>query len=307
MTFPLVEVQAPASSANLGPGFDCAGIALSLYTHVRAEVASIPEVVTDLPGIPRDESNFIYAAALIAARAAGRELPPLKLTVRSEVPLARGLGSSAAALVAGLAVGNAMLGDPLGPRDLLNLAAVEEGHPDNVGACLLGGAFIGTLDHGRVHYVHAPVPAHLRAILLIPDFELATSKARRALPNLYSRQDAVHALSHAALLAAALVSGNLDALGAAMRDRFHEPHRAPLVPGLMDVLEGARDHGALGAALSGAGPSVLCLYDGRDAPARERLAVFLRNILKRHELTGRVQPLPVDTQGLRVKISQPLA
>ncbi len=269
-----MRVVAPASSANLGPGFDCVGLALSLYTSVLAELSEVPEVVTDLPGVPKDETNAVYAAALLSARAAGRSLPPLRLTVRSEVPLARGLGSSAAALVAGLLAGNALLGEPLSRGDLLDLAASEEGHPDNVGACLLGGAVVATLARGRVSVVRAAPPPDLGALLLIPDFELRTSEARRVLPLNYSRADAVHALSHAALLAAALVTGDLPALGAAMHDRLHEPYRARLVPGLSDVLEEARDHGALGAALSGAGPSVLCFYDRREGGARERLNAF---------------------------------
>lgn len=300
-------MRAPASSANLGPGFDCVGLALDLYTTVQVERAARPEVVTDLPGVPLDESNAVYAGALLAARAVGRPLPPLRLTVRSQVPLARGLGSSAAALVAGLQAGNTVLGEPLGMQELLDLASGEEGHPDNVGACLLGGAVIATMNREGVRFVRTGVPAHFGVLLLVPEFELRTSEARRVLPVNYSRADAVHALSHAALLAAGFVSGDLGVIGAAMRDRLHEPFRAPLVPGLLDILEGARDHGAVGAALSGAGPSVLCLYDRREARVQARLTAFLARVMRQHELTGKVLPLSVDVDGVQVRTSSPQA
>lgn len=297
-----VEVRAPASSANLGPGFDCVGLALGLHTTVRARVAERPEVVTTLPGVPLDDTNYVYRSARLVADAAGLPLPPLRLEVESEVPLARGLGSSAAALVAGLCAANALLGEPLSRAELLDVAAREEGHPDNVGACLLGGAVIATLAGGRVNAVRAAPPARLGVLVLVPDFELRTERARGVLPDAYSRADAVHALSHAALLAAALLNGDLAALGAAMHDRLHEPYRAPLVPGLADVLANARDHGAVGAALSGAGPTVLCLHDRAREGAEATLRAFLQDVLRRHSLTGTVRALPVDEAGATVRV-----
>ncbi len=242
----------------------------------------------------------MYRACERLAHAAGLPLPPLRLTVTSDVPLARGLGSSASALVAGIVAANALLGEPLTRAELLDLAAREEGHPDNVGAALLGGAVIATLDGGRVNAVRVSPPDALGALVLVPDFELSTSRARAALPDRYDRADTVHALSHAALLAAALTGGRLDLLGAAMRDRLHQPYRAPLVPGLGDVLADAARHGALGAALSGAGPSVLCLYDRERAGAREDLTAFLEGVLARHGQTGRVLDLRVDQAGTTV-------
>lgn len=297
-----LTLRVPASSANLGPGFDCLGLALSLYTTLRLTPQDRTEVVPlgpELAGTPADETNYIYQAMGRAARAAGCELPPARVEIESEVPLARGLGSSASALVAGLAAGNALLGRPLSSEQLLDLAAREEGHPDNVAPALLGGIVVATLDKAGTHYVRLDPPARLGVTVFIPDFELSTAKARAVLPTDYTRADTVHALSHAALLAAALACGRLDLLAHAMQDRVHQIWRAPLVPGLSDVLEEATANGALGAALSGAGPTVLCFYD--TAQGSSRLHAFLHSVMRRHGLTGRVEDLPIDTQGLIIE------
>ena len=297
-----ITVRAPASSANLGPGFDCLGIALALSTTLRVTPQAVTEVVplsTELAGTPADESNYIYKAMQVAARAAGRTLPSARVEITTEVPLARGLGSSASALVAGLAAGNALLGSPLDSGELLELAAREEGHPDNVAPALLGGIVVATLDRAGTHYVRLDPPERLGVTVFIPDFELSTSKARAVLPTDYTRADTVHALSHAALLAAALACGRLDLLAHAMQDRVHQIWRAPLVPGLTDVLEEATAHGALGAALSGAGPTVLCFFD--TATGSAPLHAFLGGVMRRHGLSGRVEDLPIDTQGLTIE------
>ncbi|MDP9765926.1 homoserine kinase [Deinococcus enclensis] len=291
-------VRAPASSANLGPGFDSLGLSVPLHTTLRVTPQATTEIVPlgeELRDTPADESNYLYRAMELAARRAGRPLPPARIEIETEVPLARGLGSSAAALVAGIVAGNELLGRPLDQETVLDVAAREEGHPDNVAPALFGGIVVATLDKLGTHYVRLDPPAHLGVTVLIPDFELSTSKARAVLPKEYSRADAVHALSHAALLAAALSVGRLDLLRHAMQDYIHQVWRAPLVPGLSDILEHAHRHGALGAALSGAGPTVLCFHDQREPT--ERLHTYLRDVLHRSGLTGRVLDLPIDTQG----------
>jgi homoserine kinase len=298
-------VRAPASSANLGPGFDSLGVSLGLFTTLTVTRQSRTEVVPlgpDLADTPADTSNYIYKCMQITARRVGRELPPVRVEIRTEVPLARGLGSSAAALVAGLVAANVLLGEPLGQDELLDMAAREEGHADNVAPALMGGIAVATLDKVGTHFVRLEPPEHLGVTVLIPDFELSTSKARAVLPTEYSRADTVHALSHAALLAAALATGRLDLLEHAMQDYVHQIWRAPLVPGLSDVLEGATRHGALGAALSGAGPTVLCFHDARQDTAE--LHTFLYGVMKRNGLEGRVMNLPIDLQGVLVSGDQ---
>ena len=291
-------VRAPASSANLGPGFDSLGLSVPLYTVVHVTPQDVTEVVPlgpELEGTPADESNYVYRAMLLAAKRAGRPLPPARVEIRTEVPLARGLGSSAAALVAGIVAGNELLGRPLTDETVLDVAAREEGHPDNVAPALFGGIVVATLDKLGTHYVRLDPPAHLGVTVLVPDFELSTNKARAVLPREYSRADAVHALSHAALLAAALAQGRLDLLRHAMQDYIHQVWRAPLVPGLSDILEGAYEHGALGAALSGAGPTVLCFHDTRLPTAP--LHTYLHGVMTRNGLTGRVMDFGIDTRG----------
>lgn len=295
-------VRAPASSANLGPGFDSLGLSVPLYTTLRVTPQATTEIVpmgAELEGTPADESNYVYRAMLLAARRAGRSLPPARIEIETDVPLARGLGSSAAALVAGIVAGNELLGCPLDDLAVLDVAAREEGHPDNVAPALFGGIVVATLDKLGTHYVRLDPPANLGVTVLIPDFELSTSKARAVLPKEYSRADAVHALSHAALLAAALSQGRLDLLRHAMQDYIHQIWRAPLVPGLSDILEDAWKHGALGAALSGAGPTVLCFHDTRVPTAP--LHAYLHSVMTRNGLEGRVLDFPIDAAGTLIE------
>ncbi|MBZ9716120.1 homoserine kinase [Deinococcus multiflagellatus] len=299
MTF---TVRAPASSANLGPGFDSLGLSVPLYTTVRVTPQAVTEVVPlgpELAATPADESNYVYRAMQLAARRAGRPLPPARVEIETEVPLARGLGSSAAALVAGIVAGNELLGRPLDTETVLDVAAREEGHPDNVAPALLGGIVVATLDRLGTHYVRLSPPAHLGVTVLVPDFELSTSKARAVLPKEYSRADAVHALSHAALLVGALAQGRLDLLRHAMQDYIHQTWRAPLVPGLSDILDEAWRHGALGAALSGAGPTVLCFHDTRQPTAG--LHAYLQGVMARNSLSGQVMDFRIDEAGTLVE------
>lgn len=297
------RVHVPASSANLGSGFDCIGLALPLYLTLTLEqLANGPSQIIPrgplLAGTPANENNAVYAAMQHLANEAGQDLPPLKLTIETQIPLARGLGSSAAALIGGLVAANKLLGLPFTPLQVLYLAAREEGHPDNVAPALLGGiviAAMGTNQAPEVPHVQLPVPDELRACLYMPDVPLSTESARQLLPDHYSRADTVHALSHAALTAAALATGNLEVLGAASQDRVHQPYRAPLVAGLSNIVQQAQQYGALSSTLSGAGPSVLCLY--RRSSDIRRLRQFLEALLEAHNLQGQVLDLELDRRG----------
>src|ERR1035441_65978 len=254
-------VRVPASSANLGPGFDALGLALSVYLDCRFRASdrlSITVTGRDAAAISSGPDNLIWQTALSVAADVRMQLPPIELVIDNQIPLGKGLGSSAAALTAGVVIADRLLGLGWRPPRILDEAARLEGHPDNVAACVLGSIVARALASGRA--VRLELSARFGMALVVPDFVLPTSEARAVLPSCYSKEDAVFNVQRAALLIAALAAGATAAFPAALEDRFHQPYRAPLVPGLADILK-LRAPGLLGCALSGAGPSILVFYE----------------------------------------------
>ncbi|GAB7386536.1 homoserine kinase [Bacillaceae bacterium] len=295
-----IRVRVPASTANLGPGFDTIGMAFQLYTTVTvspAERTSIRMFGRDVEGIPADKKNLIYQVMEKVFVAAGEPMPELAITVENEIPLTRGLGSSAAAIIGALIAANRFLATPFSTEEIYRMATELEGHPDNVGASLFGGIVVATMEEKEVPYIKLLPPEGLRAVVAIPDFPLATEKAREVLPETYPRRDVVHSISHASLLVAALATGRIEWLKKAMQDRIHQPYRASLVPGLERLLREATEYGALGAALSGAGPTLIALVNGEE----ERLKQFMRDTLEREGITCEVLTLLPDIDGVQVE------
>lgn len=282
------EARVPASTANLGAGFDCLGIALELYLHVRATVLSAPgsQTLARTSGVrgssllPKSpDQNLILRAMRRTAEREGFELPHVRLAVQNEIPVASGLGSSAAATVAGIALGFAVNGHPAPKDTALQYATEMEGHADNVGAALLGG-FVVTLTRkdGSVVAVRKRWPKMVRLIVVTPAFTLETKKSRALLPLTVPRIDAVHNLQRSALFVAALEERRFDLLWDAMEDRLHQTDRQALIPGLGDILAMPRMPGLLGVALSGAGPSAIALATDRfDEIGRAIATRFERN------------------------------
>lgn len=296
-----LRVRAPASSANLGPGFDSFAIALPLLAEFEVRPARAWAISLDGNGEERapDEDLFVIAARAVA-RAAKEHLSPQHVTQRSAIPLARGLGSSAAAIAAGVAAANAILGAPLDRRTLLRVAAEVEGHPDNVAAALYGGMTVALpTDDGPIA-TRFPFPSAWRVCLLVPNGKLSTKDARAALPANVSRADAVFNLSHAAALVAAILRADGALLSIAMNDRLHQPARSRLMPAFEAILEAARSAGAFGAALSGAGPAVLAF-----APARlaARVVGAMEEAAEAEEAPGRGRVLRVRAAGVQVRRS----
>ncbi len=292
-----VHVRVPATSANLGPGFDALGLALALYNEVTASEADTVSVTIEGEGAGRlstGAENVVARAVRHAYDAAGRPFKGVALTCVNRVPTARGLGSSAAAWVGGLVAGNALLGGPLSREALLALAARAEGHPDNVTAALLGGLTVScALGEGRIAAISLPVPAAVRWVVLVPETTSATAEARAVLPPTYSRADAVFNVQRVSLLLAALQSGRFDLLGAALDDRIHQPYRLRLFPWMTAVADAARAAGALGCVLSGAGPSLLAaVRDDADVVARS-----MEGALAAAGVRGRACAFAVDTEG----------
>ncbi len=266
----MVRVRVPATTANLGAGFDVLGLSLALYNEVDATASDTLVITMEGEGaaeLPRDASNLVWKAAQQVFAHVGRAAPGARLHMRNAIPLESGLGSSAAAVVAGMLLGNALIGGQVDREMLLALAIDMEGHPDNVAPAMLGGLIAaGRDDTGRPMVTRLSTPA-LKAVVVMPDARLSTAVARRALPKTFPMADAVFNLGHLALTIAAFQQGDYDLLARAMDDRLHQPYRAPLVPGLAEALAAARACGAA-AAISGAGPAVVAFAaDGHAALA----------------------------------------
>lgn len=298
-------MRVPASTSNLGAGFDCFGLALRLYLDVRATVAEegAPAcVVSSADGegageLPRTGDNLIFRAMRYAAEREALTLPPVRLAARNEIPLGRGLGSSAAAIVAGLALALALCGRALEEATLLRYATELEGHADNVAASL-GGGFVTTCskDDGEVIAVRRRWPPDIKVVVVSPEVPLETERARAALPARVAHADAVYNLQRAALFGAALEAGDDELIREAMRDRLHQPHRRDLVPGLAAALDTPRVDGLVGLALSGAGPSVVALARANFEEVGEAIARGFRGA----GVAARARVLEVDEEGLRV-------
>lgn len=256
-----LAVNIPATSANLGGGFDCMGLALGLYMTVTAELSDRLEI-TSRESAPTDGTNLIYKAMNAVFERYGKTDTPVKLRAESDIPQASGLGSSAACIVGGVLAANALLGSPMRPDEIDALCTTLDGHPDNVIPALHGGITASTVTDGEVVFVRATAPKKLACAVATPSFSLETKKARAALPDKYSRTDCVYSLSRAVVTFGALATGDLDALKI-VDDRLHQPYRIPLVPGYLDMEKAFMSAGALGCCLSGAGPSVLAFFDTR--------------------------------------------
>lgn len=285
-----IVVRAPATSANLGAGFDCLGLALDLWN----EVSAIPGRLS-----PDDESNLILRAARATYGGVGARYPGFELVCTNRIVFNRGLGSSAAAIVSGVLLANQCLGAPLDTQAVLDLATQLEGHPDNVAPCLLGGARVALrVSDGRVVQAPVSVARPLTAVCFVPELGIVTSHARGLLPSMVSLNDAVFNVGRASLLVAALGSGQYELLAEATRDRLHQPFRLPLFPAGAALLDSAMQAGALAAFVSGAGPTLLalCSSDAQTAAVGEAFAVAAREL----EVPGSVMSFGLSDRGAHV-------
>jgi homoserine kinase len=295
-----VAVHVPATTANLGPGYDCLGLALGLHNQVTLALADEPGVEIDGEGaeaLPRDRTHLVLGAVQAAADAAGESPPVLALRQMNRIPLARGMGSSSAAIVGGIVAANALLDLGLTERQMLDVATAVEGHPDNVAPALLGGLTVCcTLESGEVLVERMDVAPGLSCVVAIPDFEVSTHDARKALPESIEHADGVFNLCRVGLIVAALSTGDFGVLGEAMRDRLHQPYRAHLVPGMDNAIAAALDAGAHGAALSGSGPTVAAFVSERG----EEVGAAMVNALRRVGTTAVARELPLAAEGARI-------
>ncbi|MDP8966321.1 MAG: homoserine kinase [Cyanobacteriota bacterium] len=315
-----VSVTVPATTANLGPGFDCIGAALTLYNQFRftrldakpnspgrggeTEPVSISVTGTEAQRVDTSADNLVYQAFVKFYQHLGQTPPSVEIEIQLGVPLARGLGSSATAIVGGLVGANQLAGEPLERGEVMKLAITMEGHPDNVVPALLGGcclAATGLTDESHNHgeaWEICDIPWHpdLVPVLAIPDFELSTKEARGVLPGNYSRADAIFNIAHLGLLLGGLETGRQDWLKAALQDRIHQPYRQALIPGYDAVRSAALTAGAYELVISGAGPTLLALVDSAQASAVE---AAMAAAWQQEGMTVIVRSLSLDTQGAR--------
>jgi homoserine kinase len=298
----MLTVRAPASSGNLGSGFDALSMALELCNEFSAEPSRKVLVENVGPGaaqLSRGADNLVYQAIAKVFGARDAAPPPLRLRCTCNIPLSRGLGSSSSAIVAGLLIGNRLLGNPLSLDELLVLGTEMEGHPDNVVSCLLGGVQVSVENDGQVLHCEVPFSLPLRAVLFIPDFSMNTHEARRLLPRQISLSDAVFNLSRSALLVAALTNGRPELLRTALDDRLHQPPRMALFPAMPILFDAALGAGALAACLSGAGSTILTLTDGESAPIERALQMRA----DQHGVGGSTRVLEIRRQGAEIRES----
>jgi homoserine kinase len=306
-----VSVKVPATTANLGPGFDALGLALDLWNEATLSPADDLSLTIHGEGansLPRHSHNLIIRAAQQLAERVrpAASLPPLHVDCINRIPPGAGLGSSAAAVLAGLLGANVLLGEPFTREEILQVAAELEGHPDNVAPALLGGLVVSTMDEGRVlaHRFVADTQTApkgyaslLHVTVVIPDFNFPTREARAALPKMVPLTDAVYNIGRAVLVAEALRTGDLGLLGQAMDDSLHEPYRLALIPGARAAMEAAKRAGAAAVALSGAGPSLAAFsakHDGQIGAAMQRAFADVG-------LAARILELGVSEIGAQLK------
>jgi len=292
-----VTVKVPATTANMGPGFDCLGMALNVYNVMTFEQTGVAHFTVEGEGAASLSDHLIRRSLAALYAEAGRKLPDLAISCQSDIPVASGLGSSAAAIVGALLGGNTLLGQPLSLDRLVQLAAQLEGHPDNTTPALLGGCQVVVRDGEKVVHASIPLPQGLKAVLFVPDFPLPTAVTRQMLPQQVSMADAVHNISRTALLVTALATGKLEYLRLATQDRLHQPTRNTLFPAMTEIFEAALSAGALGVFLSGGGPTILAFALDKE----ESIADAMLAAANKAGITGRTriaEPNPVGAQAL---------
>jgi homoserine kinase len=296
-----VTVKVPATTANLGAGFDCIGAALTLYNEFTYRVVGedAPPVTINVVGkeqdrVLTDNQNLAYQSFLKIYQTLGQNPPPIQIDINLGIPLARGLGSSATAIVGGLVAGNKLAGTPLNQVELMDLAVKMEGHPDNVVPALIGGCRLAATKDMGWSICDIPWDEDIVPVVAIPDFELSTEEARSVLPTTYSRADAIFNVAHLGLLIRGLATGNREWLTTALNDRIHQPYRQSLIRGYAQVYESAIAAHAYGLVISGAGPTLLALSHHSQA---DQVRESMGNAWQSVGVNVEVHCLAIDRQG----------
>ena len=305
-----VSVKVPASSANVGPGFDCLGMALPIYNTITIEETVIPgtgieiniisedESIDEMVfnEIPKDENNLVYKAVEMLYNSIGQEPSELKINIQTGIPIARGLGSSSSIIVGGLLAANKLLGNPADEAALLAIATEVEGHSDNVAPAILGGLVLTIQqEDGLLSYSRIDWPEDWDITVCIPDFQLSTEISRSILPKEIPMQDAIYNMKHLAMMLQAINEENPKLMKASMKDRLHQPYREKLVPGMKEIMEAFKhEDGVLGCVLSGAGPSMLIISHKYDL---DKIKSTVTEIWEAQNIKSEIMTLKIEEQG----------
>ena len=254
----MIKIKTPATTANMGAGFDSFGMAFKLYNEIEVKEAEEFCIVSNA-NVPKTKDNLIYKSILHFYNEVGKTMPILNITQIDRIPFTRGLGSSSACVVSGLVCANTLTGNILTTDDILQMACKIEGHPDNVAPALLGGIVVAALENNKVSYVKIDPPTKLSFISIVPDFSLYTKKSRGVLPQSYSMEDVVHNISRSGLFIASILTNKWENIATALDDKIHQPYRKPLIPNIDDIFNKSKELGTLGTYLSGAGPTIMAI------------------------------------------------
>lgn len=303
-----ISVKVPATTANIGPGFDSFGMALPIYNIVTIEETVLGGVEIELISkedeiqelhLPADDTNIIYSAIEQLYACVGQAPTAIKVTIDTSIPIAKGLGSSASVIVGALIAANELLGRPADLDALLSIANEVEGHPDNTTPAFLGGFCISSLEEdGSIKYCKLDWPDEWKLTLCVPDFELSTSISRSVLPEQISREDAVFNIRRAAMLVNAIHTKDSELMKLAMQDKLHQPYRIRFVPGLEEVMEELKNFdNVLGVALSGAGPSILVISVGNNL---DKIVEVIRTTWEKYSVKADINTFDIDTNGAEI-------
>ncbi len=292
-----IKLKIPASTSNLGSGFDTFGLALNIYLNVEVSLADSLKISYSGEGeqdIVLDETNLIFKAAAKIYEKAGARLPFLSINIENPIPLCRGLGSSGAAIIAGLAGANKLLDDKFSNSELLNFAHEIEGHPENAAASLYGGFTTNCINNGEIISRKIEITNSLKAVLLIPETSVSTEDAREVLPVLVAYDEAIFNVQRSALLTHTFLTGDFGSLKTAMQDKLHQPFRKQLLPGYDEFEEIAYENGALGVCISGSGSTLLCFTEDKET----LLQNHWRALAEEKEIAAQVLVSEVENQGV---------
>lgn len=297
----MIKLRVPASSANMGAGFDTLGVAVGLYN--RMEIEEIPEGLEIINKntqsfVPKDENNLIYRAMLYLFNHVGHKPKGCRIAQNSQIPMTRGLGSSSACIIGGMLAANIISGRTLSYNEIIHLAAKMEGHPDNVGPALFGGFCVSLTDGEKTIIKSAKLEGHIKFAVIIPDFFVATKKSRGVLPSRVDFRDAVYNVGHASMFQAAMLSGDMEALSMGVKDKLHQQYRKNYVDGMEDIFEKTYSLGSRATYLSGSGPTILSILDGD----YKRFGNGMQEYFIENSLKWKCMILPIDNVGAVVSV-----